>query len=309
MERSLENDFAKPGPWFRGQPFWAWNGALEPQELRRQIRLMKRMGLGGFFMHSRIGLSTPYLRDEWFRCIEACIDEAQKQDMLAWLYDDDRWPSGAAGRAGNPKSPVAQAVPADGGAQGARAARWTADVVAAFRATVKGTTATGVQPIPRGRRPPSLAHGEASWPSASWWTRPRVVQRRHLPGHPEPAAVRRFIAVTHEAYRRRVGSHFGKTVPGIFTDEPNHGQKFDRDNKTGRLWTPLDGRAPRRFQQTLRLRPDPAPGGAVPRRRRQQITPARHDFHDCVTALFVDSFSRQIGEWCGEHGSCTPATC
>jgi hypothetical protein len=72
-------EFKSPGSWYRGQPFWAWNGALDPEELRRQIRLMKRMGMGGFFMHSRVGLATPYLKDEWFQCIEACIDEARAQ--------------------------------------------------------------------------------------------------------------------------------------------------------------------------------------------------------------------------------------
>jgi hypothetical protein len=97
MRDDWEQDFSAPGSWFRGQPFWAWNGDLEPEELRRQIRLMKRMGLGGFFMHSRVGLATPYLRERWFACIRACIEEARKLDMLAWLYDEDRWPSGAAG--------------------------------------------------------------------------------------------------------------------------------------------------------------------------------------------------------------------
>ncbi len=97
MLKDLERDFREPGAWHRGMPFWAWNGKLSPDELRRQIRLMKRMGLGGFFMHSRVGLDTPYLSDEWFACIDACVDEAAKQGMLAWLYDEDRWPSGAAG--------------------------------------------------------------------------------------------------------------------------------------------------------------------------------------------------------------------
>ena len=58
MLKDLERDFREPGAWHRGKPFWAWNGKLEPDELRRQIRLMQRMGLGGFFMHSRVGLDT-----------------------------------------------------------------------------------------------------------------------------------------------------------------------------------------------------------------------------------------------------------
>ncbi len=34
----------------------------------------------------------------------------------------------------------------------------------------------------------------------------------------------------------------------------------------------------------------------------QAVTPARHDYHDCVTHLFVESFARQIGQWCDDNG-------
>ncbi|HPO52754.1 MAG TPA: hypothetical protein PK165_07990, partial [bacterium] len=96
IEKMLE-EFKSPGSVYRGAPFWAWNGKLEPEELTRQIRIMYQMGLGGFFMHSRVGLDTAYLSKEWFECINACADEAEKLGMLAYLYDEDRWPSGAAG--------------------------------------------------------------------------------------------------------------------------------------------------------------------------------------------------------------------
>ena len=48
-------------------------------------------------MHSRIGLITPYLSEEWKNCIEATVKHAKKIKMLAYLYDEDRWPSGFAG--------------------------------------------------------------------------------------------------------------------------------------------------------------------------------------------------------------------
>jgi hypothetical protein len=53
--------------------------------------------MGGFFMHSREGLETEYLSDEWFELINACISTANELGMEAWLYDEDRWPSGFAG--------------------------------------------------------------------------------------------------------------------------------------------------------------------------------------------------------------------
>ena len=93
MNNELFNNFSNPPSEFRGNLFWAWNGKLGKKELKRQIRVMHKMGFGGFFMHSRVGLDTAYLSEEWHECIKTCIHEAQELGMHAWLYDEDRWPS------------------------------------------------------------------------------------------------------------------------------------------------------------------------------------------------------------------------
>ena len=157
--KTLQHEFKNPGSLFRAAPFWAWNGKLEPDELRRQIRLMKEMGLGGFFMHSLVGLATPYLSNEWFDCISVCCEEAEKLGMKAWLYDEDRWPSGAAGglvtkypryRA---RSLVMKRCP------DLRKLKWTRDTVAVFAAKVDGTSASDVRRIP-GKKSIRLSAGE-----------------------------------------------------------------------------------------------------------------------------------------------------
>ena len=94
---SIYEQFKNPENAYRSKPFWAWNGALEEQELRRQIDVMKEMGFGGFFMHSRTGLQTQYLGKEWFSLVNACTEAAVEKGMEPWIYDEDRWPSGAAG--------------------------------------------------------------------------------------------------------------------------------------------------------------------------------------------------------------------
>jgi hypothetical protein len=55
------------------------------------------MGFGGFHMHSRVGLDTEYLGEEYMDIVKKCVERAKEKGMLAWLYDEDRWPSGAAG--------------------------------------------------------------------------------------------------------------------------------------------------------------------------------------------------------------------
>ena len=94
---NLVREFRDPPPIFRGAPFWSWNERLQPEELARQARDMQAHGMGGFFMHSRDGLETVYMGTEWMECIRETVRVAKETGMGAWLYDEDRWPSGAAG--------------------------------------------------------------------------------------------------------------------------------------------------------------------------------------------------------------------
>ncbi|MBQ7209235.1 MAG: hypothetical protein IJS01_15675 [Lentisphaeria bacterium] len=78
-------------------PFWFLNHRLEKEELKRQIGLMKEQNISAFFLHPRAGLLTPYGSREWFELIRFAALEAAKVGMHAWLYDEDPFPSGAAG--------------------------------------------------------------------------------------------------------------------------------------------------------------------------------------------------------------------
>lgn len=51
---------------FRPVVFWSLNSELDENELIRQIREMKSYGLGDFILHTRAGLKTEYLSEEWF---------------------------------------------------------------------------------------------------------------------------------------------------------------------------------------------------------------------------------------------------
>ena len=69
---------------YQSIPFWSWNDELKPEHLRKQIRDMKKAGIGGFFMHARGGLMTEYLGEDWFAATEASVREAEIQHMDAW---------------------------------------------------------------------------------------------------------------------------------------------------------------------------------------------------------------------------------
>ena len=89
--------FRNPTSEYRAAPFWAWNCELDPELLKKEIDYMNEMGFGGFMMHSRVGMATPYLSEEYMDLVRTCIEKGKQNGMLAWLYDEDKWPSGFAG--------------------------------------------------------------------------------------------------------------------------------------------------------------------------------------------------------------------
>jgi len=96
MDKLIEK-FKNPDPEYRSAPFWSWNDKLDIKELKRQLDEMKSGGMIGGFIHSRVGLITPYLSKEWFECVKECVSYAKQLGIPIYLYDEDRWPSGFAG--------------------------------------------------------------------------------------------------------------------------------------------------------------------------------------------------------------------
>ena len=100
-ENSLPNGFMElfqnPGKEYRGTPFWSWNTKLDPCVIEEQVRQFKEMGMGGFYIHTRVGLDTEYMGTEYMDCVKLAVQTAKKENLYACLYDEDRWPSGYGG--------------------------------------------------------------------------------------------------------------------------------------------------------------------------------------------------------------------
>lgn len=286
--KNLVELFRGPSSQYRCAPFWSLNDELEEQELRRQIREFHRAGMGGFFMHARPGLMTPYMEEPWLKAIAACIDEARLLGMEAWLYDEDKWPSGFAGGKVIEAAPQLTAIflnyiflrPGDPEPDGAVAVFGLGDV----DETREETDAKDASPLPRADR---LAFVEVTASPSSWHNNTPYVDLR------DPKTMEVFAATTHDPYAKRFGADFGGIVPGVFTDEP-HGVPSLRDSLP---WT-------RGFLDifTQEKGYDLAPellSLLYPVGEWRRI---RFDFWSLMNTLFVDNFGRAYFEWCEAHG-------
>ena len=298
FSEQLSAEWQNPSSAYRSAPFWSWNDRLIPDRLCRQIEGMKQAGMGGFFMHSRYGLKTPYLSEEWFACVSACIEKARQLDMKACLYDEDRWPSGTSGGAVTRTHPefrehyLAMVRPEH--------VRDPGNVVAMFavRKDATGNCASyeplkDASAVPAGQE--ACAFEIRRRPDNPWYNDGAYLDTMN------PQAVAEYIRVNHEQYARRYGKDFGSLVPGIFTDEPHYGYSW----KTGEnelanvVWTPAmvqEFRRRRRYDIRNHLPELMMPLAAG------RFSKARMDFYRTATELFVESYTGQIGAWCGRCG-------
>jgi len=293
----LEKDFLSPKTIHRSLPFWAWNDALCADELVRQIYSMKEQGIGGFFMHSREGLETEYLSPEWFDLIKICVDTAKELDMEAWLYDEDRWPSGTAGgkvmqdggddsRCKGLTIEVTKTFPEDNGEE----------ILASYKALVDGHNLSYFKRLDKIE---SLLENEVyllcriEVSGTSEWFNDETP-----PDNLNPRSVKRFIDITHEAYKAGVGDEFGKTIKGIFTDEPGLHDSHAAFNPN-RGWIPWTYIFADYFKQKR--------GYDIFSRipliffNNKDSAQIRHDYWRTVTELYTDSYSKQIGKWCEDN--------
>lgn len=305
MEKII-NEFKNPKSLYRGAPFWAWNGKLEKEELRRQVRIMKEMGLGGFFMHSRVGLATEYLSKEWFECINACCDESKKIDMLAYLYDEDRWPSGATGGivTKNKKYRMRNLfmkITEDTGK-----IRFKNNTISIFIAEFEGNSIKKYRKVKKGEKIKTLSPSEKILifslelsKESPWYNGQTYLDTLN------PVAVKKFIEVTHENYKKYCGKYFGKVIPGIFTDEPNFGIVYSAYNSPSEkeisISIPWTEKLPYIFKKRYGYDILDCLPEIYFNLDKNEISKVRYHYFDCITYLFVDSFAKQIGNWCEKN--------
>ena len=307
--------FRNPTSEYRGTPFWAWNSDLKAEELCRQIEIFKKMGLGGFHMHVRTGMSTNYLSDEFMALIKCCCEKADKEHMLAWLYDEDRWPSGAAGglvtkdEEYRARCLLLTTVPCDNEetetdvidsrAEGGRNGKgWLVacyDVVlddngylASYKKIDENDNAEGTK---------WYAYLKIHAPSP-WYNNQTYLDTLN------PKAVQRFVEVTHERYKEVIGEHFGGVVPAIFTDEPQFTRKqvLDNSTDTSDIAMPWTNDIPETYkaqygEDILDSLPElfwELPDG--------KVSIARYHYHDHISERFAQAFADVCGGWCRENG-------
>lgn len=323
--KKLRDEFASPSAEYRGKPFWSWNGELRGEELVRQAHIIKEMGLGGYFMHSRAGLITEYLGEEWFDLINEVADAAEKDGMEAWLYDEDRWPSGSAGgkvtvdpQYRMKSLRVYESSPENVGWDGESFALYAAkldgiglyfykeldtssiscaeDAVNAVLNAVKELSEASENEAGEWK---ALRFAIVPDPCTSSYNGTTYIDTMSL------SATEKFIELTHEKYAEKCGDRLGRSIKGIFTDEPHRGHLFDdleeKDGVTSCsiCWTDdIFEEFSRRYGFDCR----PILPELFYRKNGEKVSPVKLHYIDLADSLFLERFAKPLNDWCDSHG-------
>ncbi|MFN0169497.1 MAG: hypothetical protein ACKV22_24005 [Bryobacteraceae bacterium] len=293
----LRKLFTDPPSEFRSMPLWVWNDLHEWPRLREMLGQMKQQGMGGVFIHPRPGLMTEYLGADWFKLWKQSAAEGKRLGLLVNIYDENSYPAGFAGghvpsRAPDTASQFVQAevdLPPSGvGRRGSNVASFAAQ-----------TSADGqIVSVRRVSRSRDVQSGE------------RVIsfRLRRASGNPwtgefpyvdltNPQTTSAFLETTYEAYKREIGSEFGKTVRWAFTDEPliATGGAYD----SARLALPLSYNTLAEFQQ--RNRYDLADHLPSLYWDVGEFRKVRFDYWQTLHDLWKENFMRPMFLWCDRN--------
>lgn len=306
------NLFKNPTAEYRGAPFWSWNCKLNKEILEKQIIGFKKMGLGGFNMHARVGLDTEYLGEEFMEMVKFCTKKAEENGLYAWLYDEDKWPSGhAGGRVAKDMKfrerdliftvkPMQYTLSKDEFINdGTPLLIACYDIVLDSEGYMVSWNIIDDKKEAVGTKWYAFAcpAKETVWLDDSAYLDAM-----------DPEATNKFIEYTHEEYKKAVGDEFGKRVPYIFTDEPRAAflsDSFDRrafSTDTDDIcfaWSKrLDEEYEKEYNEDIRTDlPE-----LMWERADKKLPKVRHNYYALLIKLFNKGFMEPYAKWCNENG-------
>ncbi len=331
--RQVHATFADPPREFGLIPLWFWNDDLEEAVLLEQLHAFYEAGFGGVSPHPRLGLSrrVGYLTDEYFRLLRLVVAEAARLGMKIILYDEGSYPSGAANGAVVAENPeyASQAISLwEREVEGPFSGYWRPNTGRALLdrhvCTVLGRVREDGSIDPDSVRvadtlPHDIVRIEVPagrWQAMSVWQTHsggiiRGVLAEEESGHStapaaadilNPAAVARFLALTHDQYYEHLREFFGTTVIALFTDEPSilgkgpHRTEAPQPYTTGLVdwlaarWEGRWGEDPRGWLPALWRDFGP------------QTAAFRRDYAAGVQQRLEEVFYKGQSEWCATHG-------
>lgn len=313
---------SKNGDAERPALMWFWGDIMSPEMIVYQIEKFKEAGIEEFYIHPGHGdMGTYYLSDEFNSWIRLACDTAERLGMKYSIYDEFGWASGTcAGRMMEEYPEYRMTM--------LRWYEYNAIVGETVEIWFKGKVlAVKAQYADKEQRRDDItdrvqveyfSNGEGG---RVIWKNDRLMSARiwvfcqyYLEGLSmtsvwgrystyalgftdtmNPNAVRKFIEMNHEVYRKTVGDRFGSTIKRIFTDETS---LADFGSSTTRPYSDLlEEEFLKEHGYALRDHYIAITGAY----ETDEDLKVRYDYHRTLTRMFCTAYLDQYKDWCHEN--------
>ena len=232
--------------------------------------------------------------------------------MTTWLYDEDKWPSGYGGgfvtqheayRARylllSPKVYEQTYTERTTPTKGRLTANGVPHLVARYDVSLQEGALTGYRRLRDGETAenPWYAY-EVVGAQLPWFNNQSYVDVLN------PDATKEFVKTVHEQYKKALGAEFGKTVPAIFTDEPQFTrlQPMEDGEKASEGSIPWTAGFAESFEtkygyDLLDKLPE-----VFWERADGVYSQAKYHCHNFIADRYAESYCAVIGAWCEENG-------
>jgi len=297
------SNFLKPPSFYWPAYFWVWNDSMTPDILIKQLHDM--------YIHKALSvcplpephkfrplsmntqMDPDYLTKEYLQLYQLVVKEAKRLNMNVWLYDEGGWPSGSAcGRVVKSDASLAQ--------QSLKCTKIyltkgdsvqiPANTIAAW-VYYKNTS--------QRLKPGETYNANEENVILEIFNVKRVITRSLFhPLYPDllnSAATKRFIELTHEAYKQVVGKYFGNTIFRTFFDEIAVPSVIPGEQIP---WTNDLANEFYQFKRYNLIEHLPCLFANPYRVKSVEDMRVRIDFFDVWSRKFAKSCLRQIRQWC-----------
>ncbi len=284
---SLSREFPNPDKAYRTAPLMVWNTEISQYQIDNMLREFHEQGFGGVFIHPRMGLSTPYLSQEWHDMVAYTVRRGEDFGLDVWLYDENSYPSGFAG--GHVPRQMPESYNQGQGLKPTEAQVMPADLipyeVIVSEKNGKFTDITAQAVKMAGKKGHFYLYEKTYFPATAWHAGTPYVDLI------KPGVAEKFIEVTMQGYEATLGSDLKKSVRGIFTDEP------EIVSPGGLRWTPdLFEQFSKIYGYNL--------SDCLPSLHQEvgEWKQVRHDYFALLLKLFIDRWAKPWYSYCEQKG-------
>jgi hypothetical protein len=284
---TLSAQFHTPPKEYTTAPFFVWNAEITKEEIDQDMKSFKDAGSSQVFIHPRPGLITEYLSDNWFELYKYAVGKGKELDMNVWIYDENSYPSGFGGGHVPDEMPESYNQ-----GQGLRMTRFeilpdTCDKYFLCLKEENGsyTDITASLSGEKGKTGKYILFSKTYFSKSDWYGGFSYVDLLY------PGVTQKFIEVTMTGYEKHLGTEFGKTIPGTFTDEPEIG------SPGGIRWTPdLFDIFLKQWHYDLKVQ--------LPSLYEEvgDWKKVRHNYTQTLLQLFIDRWAKPWNAYCEEKG-------